>query len=862
MKTTENKKNNQNKVSKDLIPFFKKARSLAKKTTKENGFGIFHLFEAFNQNDHRFQQAIYHAVLLESHLNSQIAIEMKTFKLKEGEESLSDDVKYLAVKHGSNKDEFIIELFKSPKIAKLLSDSYAKMDVLFSKYSDTSPHSMSEMDSFFGQDTNSSGNSMSERFPIESLSFGLFNKESGENNEVSIFTDLTEEAREGNLPKIIGREKELQEIYQILQRKTKSNPVVLGESGVGKTAIIHSLAQNIASGNCPLRLKNSIVLELKLSSLLSGTQHQGSLEKRLDKMLQYIKTLDGRAIVFIDDIHNIMSAKNAQMPLADLIRPFMARADFPVIGASTLDKYSKIEEDVSIARYFQTIGVEQPSVAETISILRGLRSKFEAHHDIKIEDNAIIQAVKMSDRYITDRHFPDKAIDVIDEAASIVKISIDSKPADIINIENKIKQKRLEKASVSFDGSEDSEIQMNNLNKEILILQEEEVEINKKLTRDYKIRDKIAETKLKINNCESGSLNDLEDGEELSLLKKEYQMLKDIEFEVLVQNLTVTEVLKTVAKKSGIPLDKMRESDKEKVLGLANRLNKKLIGQPLAVNAVSRAIKRSAAGMSDPERPIGSFLFLGSSGVGKTELCKQLAFEMFGTKDSIIRMDMSEYQEKHMLSKLIGSPQGYEGNSEGGMLTNEVRKKPYSIVLFDEIEKAHPDILNILLQILDEGHLTDAKGIKTNFKNTIIVLTSNIGSEHIKKNNAKEKEKVIKELEKKLRPELINRIDERIVFDALTENSLIEIAKLMIKPVIKQLEDKRIELVVKDECFSILIKDACDARYGARPLKRKIQSMVDDRISDYLLDGFLGKGSKIELGELNGHIQLVKTVEY
>lgn len=843
MKTLNKNQEKNQKISKELVPFFKKAREIAKAESNNEDFGLYHVFKSLSLLDQDFKRSIYHAVLLESYIEEELTKKIKGFKLSKDESSVSNDLKSLVIKHGSDKKAFVTNLCKSNKIEALLKDAYTDIDKFIEFYSNA--EKLESSHSEFSQDSM------------------VFNNEMEKSNaDQSLFTDLTEEAKKGTLPKIIGRETEIQRIYQVLQRKTKSNPVIMGEPGVGKTALVYALAEEIANNRCPSNLKGKMVLELKLSSLMSGTQYQGSLEKKLDEMLSYIKSLDGRAIVFIDDVSNIKSTSNSKMPLSELLKPFLSRSDFPLIGASTVEKYAVIEDDVSVARYFQPIAIEQPSVAETISILRGLRSKFEAHHGITIEDNAIIQAVKMSDRYIMDRHFPDKAIDILDEAASIVKISLDSKPVEVIEIENKLKQKRLEKSSVSFDDSEDSKIQMNNLNKELLILEAEEKEVQEKLNKDLKLKAKIQETKEKIDKLESESLDSLNDGEDLSLLKKELVMLQDVDFQVYVQNLTVSEVLKTIAKKSGIPVDKMRQSDKEKVLGLSNRLNKKLIGQSPAVDAVSRAIKRSAAGLSDPERPIGSFLFLGSSGVGKTELCKQLAFEMFGSKDSIIRLDMSEYMEKHMVTKLLGSPAGYEGTDDGGFLTNAVRKNPYSIVLFDEIEKAHPDVLNILLQVLDEGHLSDSKGQVANFKNTIIVLTSNIGSEHINKNTSKEKAKVIKAMESKLRPELINRIDEKIVFDTLTESSLIEIAKLMVKPIINQLEEKRIELTIDDSCFKILVEDACDARYGARPLRRKIQSMIDDKISDYLLDGFLGKGSKIELREMYGNIQLIKTEEF
>lgn len=840
MKTLDKTKMN---LASELIPLFVEARTIANDINGNDNLSEYHVLKALLNTDKKFQRSVFRFVLLENCFMDLLNEKISKFSLKNDEKDVSNNLKSLIMRQGSNKDEFIKHLISVKTIKYIFSESHTKLNDLLADYFSTENVIENKSNDFFG---------FSYANDIDDSDVKI--------NPSELFTNLTELAKRNKLPKIVGREEELQNIYQILQRHSKCNPVVVGDAGVGKTTIIQALAQEIVKGNVPNRLKGKDVLELNLSSLMSGTQYQGSLEQKLEQMLSYIKSLNGNAIIFIDDIHNIAKGDQNKIPLSELFKPSLSRSEFPLIGATTIDKYIAIESDVSLARHFQTIDIEQPTEAETISILRGLKSKFEKHHQIEIEDNAIIQAVKMSGRYITERNFPDKAIDVIDEAASIVKISLESKPLDILNIENKLKQKRLEISSITFDGSEDSQFQMNNLNKEILILEEEEKEILEKFERDLKIANKI-----KQNEAEIKKLSESKTEDSLSLIKvlqEELKMLKEINFNVLSQKLTVSEVFKVVAKKTGVPLDKMKESDKEKVLKLASRLSKKLIGQNEAVSAVSRAIKRSAAGLSDLDRPTGSFLFLGSSGVGKTELCKQLAFEMFGSKDSIIRLDMSEYQEKHMITKLIGSPRGYTGAEEGGFLTNAVRKKPYSIVLFDEIEKAHPDVLNILLQVLDEGVLSDALGRKTNFKNTIVVLTSNIGSEYLDSNSPRKKAKVIKTLESKMRPELINRIDAKIVFDVLSNDNLREISKLMVQPIIEKLKEKRINLTIKDSCFDVIIKDAYEPKYGARPLKRRIEEMVDTHIADYILDGFVGKGSEIELDtSSNGRIQLYKIEE-
>lgn len=863
---------NKTKVSEELIPVFNKAREIAKENGSE-GIGCIHVLVALEEMDQNFNDAMRYSVLVENIYKELKEKALNSFSIKKGEK-VTTELKSITISHAYDKKTFIKYLLNSKKIAHILQEVFVEIDELLIDYNKKAHYE--------GEVSNSEQNSET---PVENTEISA-NKTEKKNALVrlqsksiplpkipeeleSLFTNITEKARNGAIGKVVGREEELLEMYKILKRRSKSNPIIVGESGVGKTTIIHSLAREMVSGSAPKELCDKHILEMNLSSLMSDTKFQGDLEKKVAQMMKYIDQCSGSVILVIENIHNILVSQQGKLNVGELLKPFFARSEFACIGTSNIENYKTIEEDMSLARHFQRINVEQPTVPETISILRGLKTVFEKHHGINIDDVAIIQAVKMSDRYVTDRFFPDKAIDIIDEASSVVKLALDSKPIEIQAIENKIKQKRLEKRSITLDGSdEDAEFQMNNLNKELCLLEEEHKILLKKEERDLAIINKIKEIQKQIKELEAKAslIEDIEERmnfekEYLSFLKTDLSALRSVDLEIVSQKLTAMEVMKVIAKKTGVPLDKMKESDREKILHLEKRLSEKLIGQDSAVNAVSRAIKRSVAGLSDLDRPNGSFLFLGSSGVGKTELCKQLAFEMFGNKESIVRIDMSEYHDKNTVTTLIGSSKGYHDSNSGGVLTEAVRKKPYSIVLFDEIEKAHPDVWNIMLQMLDEGHLTDGRGRKINFKNTIIVLTSNIGSEHLKNGSPKEKEKVMKELTKKMRPELINRIDEKIIFDVLGESELRKIARLMVKPTIEKLEEKRIKLTITDECLDVIVKGACEPQYGARPLKRAIQNKIDDLLADYLLVGFLGKGSEIELQAMGNNVQLVKIIE-
>lgn len=741
----------------------------------------------------------------------------------------SKEVEQLVVKYAKDKDVFFKELLKTASIYSLLDDSLAKTEDVIKAYENKDN-------------------------PEELLRENM-NELTGENSNLdlsNLFVDLTQKMSMSETD-IIGRDKEINKIIQILQRKTKNNPMIVGNPGVGKTAVVEALAKKMAKGDVPDSLKGKKIFQLELSSLVSDTKYQGDLEKKINLILKMIKESNNSIILFIDEIHNIAgkSSDSTRLGVSEMLKPALSRGELSCIGATTTEEYVDIEKNEALERRFQKIIIDEPSFSATISMLRSLKKSFESHHKVKIDDLAILETVKLADRYITDKNFPDKAIDVLDEASAIVKISLDTNPITIINIENLMKEKTLELDS--FPKNNLTEDEMENLSKLKKELQEIKIQLKDK-------KEKLKEEKEVFMSIESlkEQLNNETDENKIIALKNEIKSITPEYFEVLVNNVSRTEILKVIASKTGIPLDKIEKSEKDKVLELENNLNTHVIGQTQAVSSVSRAIKRSKAGLSDPNKPLGSFLFLGSTGVGKTELCKQLAYELFGSKHDVIRFDMSEFQQQHTVSTLIGSPKGYEGSSEGGVLTEAVRAKPYSIVLFDEIEKAHKDVLNILLQTLDEGHLTDARGRRINFKNTIIVLTSNIGSKHLTSMSFRDKkDKVLAELKKELPMELINRIDEKIVFDVLSKESLRKITKLMLEKTIKQLEEQKIEFNITDEAIDYLADLGYEPAFGARPIKRVIQDRIDDVLSDYIISESLKKGDGIEISKTSNSLQFV-----
>ncbi|TCK92458.1 ATP-dependent Clp protease ATP-binding subunit ClpC [Natranaerovirga hydrolytica] len=626
--------------------------------------------------------------------------------------------------------------------------------------------------------------------------------------------DLTNMAREGKFDPIIGRDKEIERVVQILSRRTKNNPCLIGEPGVGKTAIAEGLAQKIVEGNIPEILKDKRVVALDLSSMVAGSKYRGEFEDRIKKALEEIKVA-GNVLLFIDEIHTIVGAGAAEgaIDASNILKPSLARGEIQLIGATTLDEYRKyIEKDSALERRFQPVKVEEPLEEEAIDILRGLKDMYEAHHKVQIKDEAIIASVKLSNRYITDRHLPDKAIDLIDEASSKVRLSVFTAPPNIKELERKI----------------------------------EELENDKELAIKTEEYEKAGQIKRNQNELK----------EELDASKLEWEK-KNARADMVVGEEEIADV---VASWTGIPVKKLAEEESERLRNLEETLHKRIIGQEEAVTAVSKAIRRGRVGLKDPKRPTGSFLFLGPTGVGKTELTKTLTEAMFGDDNALIRVDMSEYMEKHSVSKLIGSPPGYVGHDEGGQLSEKVRRKPYSVILFDEIEKAHPDVFNILLQVLDDGHITDSQGRKVDFKNTIIIMTSNVGARNIvspKKlgftsqenedsNYEEMKKNVMDEVKKLFRPELLNRIDEIIVFHALNKEHIKQIVDIMIETLRKRIESNmEIKIEINDQAKEYLAETGFDETFGARPLRRAIQSKVEDKIAEEILDGNIKQGDHI-----------------
>ncbi|MEW9672328.1 ATP-dependent Clp protease ATP-binding subunit [Ammoniphilus sp. 3BR4] len=637
----------------------------------------------------------------------------------------------------------------------------------------------------------------------------------------SLARDLTAQARDGGLDPVIGREKEIERVIQVLSRRTKNNPVLIGEPGVGKTAIAEGLAQKIVHNEIPETLRNKRVMTLDMGTVVAGTKYRGEFEDRLKKIMDEIRQA-GNIILFIDELHTLIGAGGAEgaIDASNILKPSLARGELQCIGATTLDEYRKyIEKDAALERRFQPIQVNEPSADEAVQILKGLRDRYEAHHRVKITDESIEAAVKLSDRYISDRFLPDKAIDLIDEAASKVRLQSFTVPPNLKELEQRLEEVRKEKDSA---------------------VQSQEFE------KAASLRDK--EQKIR---------------EELDLTKSQWQEKQgQSDYEVSPED-----IAQVVAGWTGIPVIKLKEEETERLLNMEQILHKRVIGQDDAVKSISRAIRRARAGLKDPKRPIGSFIFLGPTGVGKTELARALAEVMFGDEDAIIRIDMSEYMEKHSTSRLVGAPPGYVGYEEGGQLTEKVRRKPYSVVLLDEIEKAHPDVFNILLQVLEDGRLTDSKGRTVDFRNTVIIMTSNVGAETIKKgkslgftpaNNDREytdmKDRVMDELKRTFRPEFLNRIDELIVFHSLEQVHISEIATLMAGQLRKRLLEQQIDFVLTDDAKGYLAKEGFDPVFGARPLRRAIQRHIEDRLSEELLLGNIQKGDTVIIDFKDGKL--------
>ena len=678
--------------------------------------------------------------------------------------------------------------------------------------------------------------------------------------------DLIQQVKSGKLDPVIGRDQEIRRVIRILSRKTKNNPILIGDPGVGKTAIVEGLAHRIVRGDVPEGLKDRTIFSLDMGALIAGAKYRGEFEERLKAVLQEIKSNEGRIILFIDELHTIVGTGGAEgaMDAGNLLKPMLARGELHCIGATTLDEHRKyIEKDAALERRFQTVLVDQPTVEDTISILRGLRERFEVHHGVRIQDNALVQASAMSNRYITERFLPDKAIDLVDEACAMIRTEMDSMPSEIDELTRRIMQLDIEHAALKIEKDEASKRRLAGLKKELSNLRENEKELklrwnNEKgnIVKAQKIRKEIEALKQQMEQAERAyDLNkvaELRHGK-LPELEAELESVERLQTDnnILKEEVSQDEIADIISKWTGVPVTRLLEGEKEKLLRLESALHERVIGQDEAVTAVSEAILRARAGIKDPTRPIGAFLFLGPTGVGKTELVKALSTTLFDTEENMIRIDMSEYMEKHSVARLIGAPPGYVGYEEGGQLTESVRRKPYSVILFDEVEKAHPDVFNVMLQIMDDGRITDAQGHTVDFKNTIIILTSNIGSDHLQngltngKISTAARESIMAELRGTFRPEFLNRLDDTVLFKPLSLDEITSIVALLITETNERLKERRIKIELSISAQKWIGEEGYDPVYGARPLKRFLQKQIENRIARAIIGGEVEDGSII-----------------
>ena len=679
--------------------------------------------------------------------------------------------------------------------------------------------------------------------------------------------NLNERARKGKLDPVIGRDEEIRRVLQILSRRTKNNPILIGEPGTGKTAIIEGLAQRIVRGDVPENLKSKTVYSLDMGALVAGAKYKGEFEERLKGVINEVIQSDGNFILFIDEIHTLVGAGAGEgaMDAANILKPALARGDLRAIGATTLNEYQKyFEKDKALERRFQTVMVDEPDVQSSISILRGLKERYENHHKVRIMDEAVIAAVELSNRYITERFLPDKAIDLMDEAAAKLRMERNSVPEELDEITRRLKQLEIERAAIK---RENDTVKLKQLNAEIDELQAQEKQIRSKWESEKALVSKIQQDKQSIEQLKIEADNAERDGNYGRVAEIRYGKLKELEADIariqeelhskqgesalVKEEVTADDIAEVVSRWTGIPVNRMLESEREKLLHLEEELHKRVVGQEEAISAVANAVRRSRAGLQDPKRPIGSFIFLGTTGVGKTELAKALAEYLFNDEKLMTRIDMSEYQEKFSVTRLIGAPPGYVGYDEGGQLTEAVRRKPYSVVLFDEIEKAHPDVFNILLQVLDDGRLTDNKGRTVNFKNTIIIMTSNLGSDYIRERSAQigtsddsrqewldeTRKHLLDMLKQTIRPEFLNRIDETVVFMPLRESEIRQIVKLQAQGVCRMLAESGINLTIDDSAIDLISGAGYDPEFGARPVKRALQTLLLNKLSTMILSG-------------------------
>ncbi|MFL2927696.1 MAG: ATP-dependent chaperone ClpB [Opitutales bacterium] len=679
--------------------------------------------------------------------------------------------------------------------------------------------------------------------------------------------DLVEQAKAGKLDPVIGRDSEIRRVIRILSRKTKNNPVLIGEPGVGKTAIVEGLAQRIVRGDVPEGLKDKTIFTLEMGSLLAGAKFRGEFEERLKAVLNEVSKAEGRIVLFIDEMHTIVGAGKAEgaIDAGNMLKPMLARGELHCIGATTLNEYRQnIEKDAALERRFQTVLVDQPNVEDTISILRGLRERFEIHHGVNIRDEALVNAAVLSNRYISDRFLPDKAIDLVDEACAMIRTELDSMPAELDEISRRVLQLEIEETALKLEKDKSSQDRLDNLSKELGNARDKMETIKRKWENERKgiddvrvLREQIETMRADMERAERAyDLNlvaELKHGK-LPTLEAELEALEKVDKKddsILKEEVTAEEIADIVARWTGVPVTKLIEGEREKILRLQSILHERVIGQDEAVDSVAEAIMRARAGIKDPNRPIGSFLFLGPTGVGKTELAKTLAESLFDSENNVVRIDMSEYMEKHSVARLIGAPPGYVGYEEGGQLTEAVRRKPYSVILFDEIEKAHPDVFNVLLQLMDDGRLTDSQGRTVDFKNAVVIMTSNVGSRYLQDNlidneiSESARESVMADLRDHFRPEFLNRIDDTVLFKPLSLEEITEIVDLLVTSLNKRLEDRKVSVVFTESAKKWIGEKGYDPTYGARPLKRFLQKQVETQLARALVAGEVEEGSEV-----------------